>query len=260
MDIKNAKRIVVKVGTSTLTHKTGLLNIRGVEKLVKVLADIRNSGIELVLVSSGAVGVGIGKLGLEKKPEDTPTKQACAALGQCELMYTYDKYFSEYNHNVAQVLLTKDITEKPEQRKNVVNTFDCLLKMGSIPIVNENDTVSFEEIEFGDNDTLSAIVATLVCADALIMLTDTDGLYDKDPHKNPDAKLINVVSDINDDIRRAAGKRGSTLGTGGMITKVQAAEIAVNSNITTIIANGTPPEILYDILDGKTIGTKFEVK
>lgn len=258
--LSQAKRIVIKVGTSTLTYKTGLLNIRRIERLVKVLADIRNSGVEIVLVSSGSVGVGVGKLGLKERPKDTPTKQACAALGQCELMYVYDKHFSVYNHFVAQVLLTRDVIDNVERKQNVQNTFECLLGLGVVPVVNENDTVSVEEIEFGDNDTLSALVASLVNADALIILTDIDGLYDKDPRNNSDAKLIHTVDDITDEIRAFAGEKGSTLGTGGMITKVEAATIAKKAGITTIVANGEKPQLLYDILEDKQVGTKFIAK
>lgn len=255
--LSSAKRIVIKVGTSTLTHKTGLLNIRRIERLVKVLADIKNSGKEIVLVSSGSVGVGVGKLGLTEKPKDTPTKQACAALGQCELMYVYDKHFSVYNHSVAQVLLTRDVIDEPQRKLNVQNTFERLLTLGVVPVVNENDTVSVEEIEFGDNDTLSAMVATLVNADALIILTDIDGLYDKDPRKNADAKLIHTVKEITEEIRSAAGEKGSTLGTGGMITKVDAAVIAKKAGIPTVVLNGEDPKNLYDVFEEKQIGTTF---
>ncbi len=261
MDLMSkAKRVVIKVGTSTLTHKTGLLNIRRIENLVKVMADIKNSGREIVLVTSGSVGVGVGKIGLSNKPEDTPTKQACAALGQCELMYVYDKHFSVYNHSVAQILLTRDIIDDEQRKSNVRNTFDRLLSLGVVPVVNENDTVSVEEIEFGDNDTLSAIVATLVEADALIILTDIDGLYNKDPRRYDDAEIIHTVTEITDCIRASAGEKGSTLGTGGMITKVEAAQIALNAGITTIVANGKNPKLLYDIFEDKTVGTRFESK
>ncbi len=206
------------------------------------------------MVSSGAVGIGVGKLGLASRPKDTPTKQACAAIGQCELMYIYDKYFSKYNHNVAQVLLTRDIIERETRKENVTNTFNKLLEMSVIPIVNENDTVSVEELEleFGDNDTLSAIVGELVGADLLIILSDIDGLYDKDPHKNDDAKLIDVVTDINDDIIALAG------GNGGMITKIHAARHCLNAGFPMAILNGTNINQLYDLLDGKTVGTIFK--
>lgn len=258
--LKDAKKVVIKVGTSTLTHSTGMLNIRRMEELVKVISDLKNAGKDIVLVSSGAVGIGVGKLGLASRPKDTPTKQACAAIGQCELMYIYDKYFSKYNHNVAQVLLTRDIIERETRKENVTNTFNKLLEMSVIPIVNENDTVSVEELEleFGDNDTLSAIVGELVGADLLIILSDIDGLYDKDPHKNDDAKLIDVVAEINDDIIALAGGKGSELGTGGMITKIHAARHCLNAGFPMAILNGTNINQLYDLLDGKTVGTIFK--
>ena len=254
-DISQAKRIVVKVGTSTLAHKTGLMNIQRVERLVKVLADLKNSGREIILVSSGAIGVGAGKMALSARPADTPSKQACAAIGQCELMYCYDKYFSEYNHAVAQVLLTRDIIDSPERKENVVNTFCKLLHFGVIPVVNENDTVAVEEIEFGDNDTLSAIVGTLADADLLIILSDIDGVFDGDPRVNPQAKLIHRIPAITDEVRALAGDRGSTLGTGGMITKLAAAQIGLNAGFPTVIMNGSAPERLYDLFDGQAIGT-----
>lgn len=255
----NAKRVVVKVGTSSLTHRTGLLNIRRVEQLVKMLADLKNAGKDIILVSSGAVGVGVGELGLKEKPKDIPTKQACAAIGQCELMYIYDKLFSEYNHKVAQVLLTRDNVERDHRKKNVQNTFNRLLELNVIPIVNENDTVAVEELEleFGDNDTLAAIVAKLVEADLLIILSDIDGLYDKNPKEYPDAKLIDRVTVVDDQLRALAGGKGSELGTGGMVTKLNAAEIALNAGFSMLLANGQRPELLYDLLDGRHVGTIF---
>lgn len=255
--LSSAGRIVVKVGTSTLTHPSGLMNIRRVEALVKVLSDLKNSGKQIILVSSGAIGVGVGKLSLDSKPADMPTKQACAAVGQCELMYVYDKLFSEYNHRVAQVLLTRDVIEQDSRRENVINTFERLLQLGVIPIVNENDTVSTEEIEFGDNDTLSAIVSELVSAKLLILLSDIDGLYDSDPKQNPDARLIPFVDSIDKELQAAAGGKGSTLGTGGMTTKLQAGKICLAANINMIIANGENPRLLYDLMDGKQVGTLF---
>ncbi|PWL57758.1 glutamate 5-kinase [Merdimmobilis hominis] len=254
---QDAKRIVVKVGSSTLTYETGMINIRRVEKLVKVLADLRNSGKEIVLVSSGAVAVGVGKLGLKERPHDTPSKQAAAAVGQCELMYLYDKLFAEYNHNVAQILLTRDIVEVEKRTENVVNTFNRLLEMGVIPVVNENDTVAVEEIEFGDNDTLSAIVATLVGADALILMSDIDGLYTANPHENPNATLIRRVETIDDSILSIAGGAGSNRGTGGMITKIHAAQIACSKGIDMAIIQGENPDLLYDLMEGKEVGTHF---
>lgn len=264
MSITNAKRVVIKVGSSTLTHKTGLLNLRRVEQLVKVVSDLKNSGREVVLVSSGAVSVGMGKLGFSERPSDTQSKQACAAIGQCELMYMYDKLFSEYSHVVSQVLLTGDVISDEPRKQNVVNTFLRLLEYGSIPIVNENDTVSTDEIEmlktFGDNDTLSAIVSLLVGADALVILSDIDGLYDKDPHRYPDAELIPVVHNLDPSIRALAGDSAGKQGTGGMITKLNAAELVMKQGITMSILNGDNPNNLYDLFDGKQIGTLFQQK
>lgn len=257
MNISEKKRIVVKVGTSTLTHSTGRLNIRRIERLIKILSDIKNSGREVILVSSGAIGVGCGKLGITEKPEDIPTKQAIAAIGQCELMYFYDRQFSNYNHTVAQVLLTKDIVENKTRRTNCQNTLSKLLSMGMIPIINENDTVSIDEIEFGDNDTLSAIVAELVEADLLLILSDIDGLYDKDPNKDSNAKLIKEVEKIDDSIISLAKGASSKLGTGGMITKVHAAQIATRAGIDMVIMNGANPKHIYDLFENKPVGTIF---
>lgn len=250
-----ANRIVVKVGTSTLAHKTGLMNIQRMERLIKVLADLKNSGKEIILVSSGAIGVGVGKMGLKEKPTETPAKQACAAIGQCELMYCYDKYFSEYNHSVAQVLLTRDIIDNPERKQNVINTFQNLLHYGVIPVVNENDTVAVEEIVFGDNDTLSAIVGSLIDADLLIILSDIDGVFDQNPRVNPNAKLIPHIPEITDAVRALAGDHGTSLGTGGMVTKISAAQIGLDAGFPTVILNGSRPENLYDLLEGKQVGT-----
>ena len=254
----NIKRAVIKVGTSTLTYEGGRLNIRRIEKLVKTIADIRNSGIEVVLVSSGAIGVGMGKAGITKRPDCPREKQALAAIGQCELMNFYGSMFENYSHTVAQILLTKDVVDKEQMRANAKNTFEMLFTLNAIPIVNENDTVSTEQIEFGDNDTLSAIVAELVEADLLVLLSDIDGLYDKDPHKNDDAKIIEQVDIIDDNIRALAGGTGTSRGTGGMVTKIAAAEIATGAHVDMIIANGADPEILYDIFDGKKVGTLFK--
>ena len=250
-------RIVVKIGTSTLAHSTGRLNIRRIEELCKVLSDLKNAGHEIILVSSGAIGMGVGKLSLSKRPEDIPTKQAAAAVGQCELMYTYDKLFTEYNHNVAQLLITAPDIEDGVRKLNFHNTLERLLELDVLPIVNENDTVSTDEIEIGDNDTLSAIVTANVNADLLVLLSDIDGLYDSDPHKNRDAKLIETVSEINDDIMKLAGDKGSALGTGGMITKLNAAKIATEAGCEMVIANGENPCVLYDIAEGKKVGTRF---
>ncbi|MBE7051643.1 MAG: glutamate 5-kinase [Ruminococcaceae bacterium] len=254
----NSNIIVVKVGTSTLTYDGGGINIRRVEKLVKVLSDIKNSGKKVILVSSGAIGIGMGKLGISKRPECTRDKQALAAIGQCELMNYYSKLFGEYNHNVAQILLTKDVVSDPVRNENAANTFEKLLQLGIIPIVNENDTVSTEQIEFGDNDTLSATVACLAKASLLIILSDIDGLYDADPRADKNAKLIERIDKIDESIEALAGGAGTSRGTGGMITKIHAAEAATRAGIDMIIANGADPEILYDITDGKSVGTLFK--
>ena len=250
-------RIVIKVGTSTLAYPTGLINIRRVEELCRVMSDLKNAGHELVLISSGAIGMGVGKLGLGKRPTDIPTKQAAAAIGQCELMYTYDKLFGEYNHTVAQILLTGADVENETRRTNFHNTMFRLLEFGVLPVINENDTVATEEIVIGDNDTLGAIVAANVDADLLILLSDIDGLYTKDPHKYADAELIPVVEALTPEILALAEGKGSELGTGGMKTKLRAAEIAVNAGIDMIIANGSDPKLLYNVIDGKPFGTRF---
>ena len=250
-------RIVVKIGTSTLAHPTGHLNIRRVEQLCKVLSDIKNAGHEVILVSSGAIGMGVGKLGLLQRPTDIPSKQAAAAVGQCELMYTYDKLFSEYHHTVAQLLITGDDTKNEKRHENFTNTLNRLLELGALPIINENDTVATEEIVIGDNDTLAAIVAESVRADKLVLLSDIDGLYTADPRKDPDARLIHHVPVLTEEILALAGVSGSSQGTGGMITKLQAAKICLNCGCTMVIANGNDPDNLYAILDGREIGTTF---
>ncbi len=257
-DISTKKRIVIKVGTSTLTHKTGRLNIRRMERLVKTLADIQNSGREIILVSSGAIGLGMSKMGLRERPKDTPMKQACAAVGQCELMYMYDKLFGEYNLNVAQILLTRYILETP-RKNNVENTFYKLIEHNIIPVVNENDTVAIDELELavGENDSLAAHVGMFCHADLLIIMSDIDGFFDGDPRSNPDAKLIPVVDKIDDRIRALAGDAVSGLGSGGMITKINAAEIAMDAGFDMAIINGRNPNILYDLFDGKQVGTVF---
>lgn len=253
-------RIVVKIGTSTLAHETGHMNIRRVEQLCKVFSDIKNAGHEVIIVSSGAIGMGVGKLGLRERPKDIPTKQAAAAVGQCELMYTYDKLFSEYNHTVAQLLITGDDVQNEERHQNFTNTLNRLLNLGVIPIINENDTVATHEIVIGDNDTLAAIVSECVHADKLVLLSDIDGLYTADPHSNPDAKLIETINEIDDDVLALAGGKGSDLGTGGMVTKLQAARICLACGCDMIITNGSKPNNLYDIIDGKNIGTTFTEK
>ena len=250
-------RIVVKVGTSTLAHATGRLNIRHVEELVKVLSDLKNAGHEMILVSSGAIGMGVGKLNLPGRPADMPTKQAAAAVGQCELMYTYDKLFSQYNHTVAQILLTGEDVDHQDRRQNFENTMARLLELGALPIINENDTIATEEIKVGDNDTLGAIVACSVKADLLVLLSDIEGLYTADPRKNPDARLIPVVEEVTADIEALAGGVGSSLGTGGMATKLRAAKLVTAVGCDMVITNGEHPDRLYDIAGGKDVGTRF---
>ena len=250
-------RIVIKVGTSTLAHTTGCLNIRRVEQLCRTLSDLKNAGHEIILVSSGAIGMGVGKLSLKERPTDMATKQAAAAVGQCELMYTYDKLFGEYNHTVAQILLTGEDVENEKRRTNFHNTMFRLLELGALPIINENDTVATDEIVIGDNDTLAAIVASEISADLLVLLSDIDGLYTKDPHKYSDASLIPVVEKLTPEILALAEGKGSELGTGGMKTKLRAAQIATKAGMDMIIANGADPMILYKISDGEAFGTKF---
>ena len=250
-------RITVKVGTSTLAHATGRLNIQRMEGLCKVLSDLKNAGHEIILVSSGAIAMGFGKLNLSERPKDVPTKQASAAVGQCELMHVYDKIFAEYGINTAQILLTTEDTEDETRRHNVHNTFDALLETKSLPIVNENDTVAVEEIEFGDNDSLAAVVSRVSNADLLVIFTDMDGLFDDNPRENPEARLIPVVHEINDDLRAIAGGAGTANGTGGMITKLHAAELCNEKNIPMFVVNGAKPEILYDLADGRLAGTLF---
>ena len=253
-------RIVVKIGTSTLAHPTGHLNIRRVEELCKTMSDIKNAGHELILVSSGAIGMGVGKLGLRERPKDIPGKQAAAAVGQCELMYVYDKLFSEFHHTVAQLLITNDNMVNETRHLNFTNTLNRLLELGALPIINENDTVATDEIVIGDNDTLAAKVAETVKADLLILLSDIDGLYTADPHRDPEAKLLNKVTKIDEYILNLAGVSSTKQGTGGMITKLHAAEICLGCGCDMVIANGKNPENLYDILDGKDVGTMFSAK
>ena len=250
-------RIVIKIGTSTLTHSTGNLNIRRVEELCKVMSDIKNAGHEVILVSSGAIGMGVGKLGLLERPTDVPTKQAAAAVGQCELMYFYDKIFGEYHHIVAQLLITGEDIANDTRHQNFSNTLNRLLQLGALPIINENDTVGTREIVIGDNDTLAAIVAESVKADLLILLSDIDGLYTADPHKDPNAVLLHKVTKIDDYIMNLAGVSSTKQGTGGMVTKLHAAEICLSCGCDMVIANGKNPDNLYAILDGQDVGTKF---
>ena len=251
-------RIVIKVGTSTLTYSTGRLNIRRVEELVKVISDIKNAGNEVIFVSSGAIGMGMGKMNLRSRPSDMPSKQAVAAVGQCELMYTYDRLFSKYNHTVAQILLTAEDTDYEQRRENFNNTINRLLDYGVLPVINENDTIATSEISVGDNDTLAAIVAVVTNADLLVLLSDIDGLYTSDPSSNPEAELIKEVDQIDESIISCAGGSVSGLGTGGMSTKIKAAKLVTGHGCDMIITNGDKPEVLYDIMDGKHPGTLFK--
>ena len=248
----------MKVGTSTLTHATGMLNIRKIEHLCRVLCDIENSGVKLVLVSSGAVSAGWVKMGLTHTPDTVSEKQAAAAIGQCELMSLYDKYMGEYGYVVAQLLLTKDVVDVPLRRENAQSTLGLLLERRCIPIVNENDTVSFEGIKIGGNDILAAYVAAISDADLLINLSDVDGFFDSNPSENPDAKLIPVVERVDDEVLRLAGGAGTTRGTGGMRAKLDAARICYDACVPMIIANGANPDILYDLCNGKHMGTLFK--
>ncbi len=250
-------RIVVKVGTSTLTHATGRINIRLVEQLCKVLSDVKNAGHEVILVSSGAIGMGMGKMNLRERPLDMPSKQALAAVGQCELMYVYDRYFSEYSHTIAQVLLTGEDLRNEQRHRNFRNTMLRLLELDALPILNENDTVATEEVAVGDNDTLAAEVSVSVRADLLVILTDIDGLYTADPRTDPSARLIPEVRELTPEILAAAGGNGSSLGTGGMSTKLHAASICMEAGIHMVIVNGARPDVLYDVAAGKAVGTHF---
>ena len=254
-------RIVVKVGTSTLAHATGRLNIQRMERLCRVLSDLKNAGHEIILVSSGAIGMGVGKLNLPGRPADMPSKQAAAAVGQCELMYTYDKQFTEYSHTVAQLLLTGEDIKSEQRSRNVRNTLSRLLELGALPIINENDAVATDEIgvenTIGENDSLSAIVAAAIGADLLVLLSDIDGLYDKDLRRHPDARLIPTVERVDDELFTLAEDSSTGLGTGGMITKLRAAAIATEAGCEMVIANGSKPEVLYDIAAGRPAGTRF---
>ena len=244
-------RIVIKIGTSTLAYPTGHLHIRRTEELCRTVSDIKNAGHEILLVSSGAIGMGVGKLSLKERPSDIPTKQAAAAVGQCELMYTYDRLFGAYNHTVAQILLTGDDFNHADRLTNVRNTMRRLLELGALPVINENDSIATDEIKVGDNDTLSAYVAVQTGADLLILLSDINGLYTADPHTDPSAQLITQVHGITEEIRRLAGGEGSALATGGMRTKLHAAEICGANGCDMVIANGADPSILYAIIEGR---------
>ncbi len=258
--LQSSRRLVIKVGSSTLTHATGALNLRRISRLVAVLSDFKNAGKEIVLVSSGAVSAGVAKVGREH-PQSIAEKQAMAAIGQSELMKLYDQLFSAYGHTVAQILLTRDVLDNPHRRELAENTFASLLSMGCLPIVNENDPVSTDELtKFGGNDILSAYVATVCHADVLINLSDVDGLYDSDPRQNPEAKLISRVDTITPEMLSGAGGAGTSRGTGGMVAKLTAADIATKAGIPMFIMNGHDPDILYALLDGQKVGTYFSVK
>lgn len=259
-NIQDAKTIVVKVGTSTLTHPSGMLNLRRIDALVKTLSDLQNSGRRMILVSSGAVGAGLAKIGFLRRPDSIVEKQAAAAVGQCELMNMYEVRFAAYGHKVAQILMTRFTVEHEVMYKNAEGTFRLLLEKGCIPIVNENDSVSCEELEFGGNDFLAAYVACMTKADLLINMSDVDGLYDSNPRENPNAKLIPLVEKFDEHILQMAGGAGTARGTGGMKAKINAAIIAAESGISSMIVNGANPEILYDIMDGKSCGTLFAVE
>ena len=253
-------RIVIKIGTSTLTYQNGCVNIRRIETLCKIVADLMNAGNEVILVSSGAIGMGVGKLHLGDRPTEIALKQACAAVGQCELMYTYDKLFAEYNRTVAQILLTAPDLECPDRHAKFSDTVRTLLSLSVLPIINENDTVATAEIVFGDNDTLAAEVAVSVGADLLVLLSDIDGLFTADPHQDPDAVLIEEVRELDDSIMALGGGAGTSLGTGGMQTKLRAARIATEGGADMLITNGAYPERLYASLDGGRVGTRFYAK
>ena len=250
-------RIVVKVGTSTLAYGTGRLNIRHTEQLVKVLSDLKNEGHEVILVSSGAIGMGVGKLSLPQRPKDTASKQACAAVGQCELMYTYDKLFAEYSHTFAQLLVTWEDFDHPHRLNNLQNTLERLIQLGAVPVINENDPISTEEYSLGDNDRLGALIAKYTHADLLVLLSDIDGLYTADPHTHPEATLIHRVESVTPEIEQLGGGSNSGLGTGGMSAKLTAAKIATGAGVDMVIANGANANVLYDIVDGKDVGTRF---
>lgn len=260
MEFKDFKRIVIKVGSSTLTYENGKPNLRRIEQLCRVVSDLRNRDIEVIIVSSGAVAVGVNRLRLPERPSDTRGKQAAAAVGQCDLMSIYDRNLAEYGYVSAQILLNRDVIEHEDRKNNVINTFNALLEFGAVPIVNENDSVSVEEIVFGDNDNLSAIVASLVEAQGLIILTDIDGYYDDDPRENPDARLIHSLDKITDEMIEAAGGNGTSRGTGGMRTKLEAARFASLHGTQTIIMSGDNPKKIFDVFDGHSVGTHIKVK
>ncbi|MCL2638252.1 MAG: glutamate 5-kinase [Oscillospiraceae bacterium] len=256
VDLSGKKRVVIKVGTSNIAHKTGNINIKRVENLVRVIAEVRSSGREVIFVTSGAISVGMARMNLTSRPTETAAKQACAAIGQSALMNIYDTEFAKYDRIVAQILMTRDVVSNKERRQNVKNTLERLLEMGVVPIINANDTVSLEELDFDENDTLSAMVAKLAEADLLIMFTDVDGLYDKNPAE-PDAKLIPVVEKITQEMIHAAKGKGSELSSGGMLTKLEAAMLAKEDDIPSVILNGERLEILYDLFENNAVCTVF---
>ncbi len=255
--LKYRKKIVLKIGSTSLTHANGKLNLLRIDKLARVIIDLHNEGKEIILVSSGAIATGAGKMGIEKKPENKIMKQALAAIGQAELMKIYDKFFDEYNKTIGQVLLTKDGIENSLRRRNARNTINELLKLKVIPVINENDTVITDEIEFGDNDILSATVASLINADLLIILSDIDGVYTEDPRKNPEAKLISKVTAGENNLGKFIFNNDSKFGTGGMKSKLLAADTCMENGIDMVITNGSNPKVIYDILNGKDVGTFF---
>ena len=253
-------RTVIKIGSSTLTYSNGCVNIRRIEALCKIISDMMNSGCEIILVSSGAIATGVGKLNLREKPKDIAGKQAMAAIGQCELMFLYDKFFGEYGNITGQLLVTKDDFDDEERHRNLHNSFMKLFEYGAIPVINENDSVAVDEIVFGDNDSLSAHVAKIVDADLLVILTDIDGLFSANPREDENAVLIHCVEEITDETLAIAGGSGTSRGTGGMITKIHAAQIATEAGINTVVMNGSDPEEIYKLLDGRQIGTLFKAK
>jgi len=256
----SAKRIVVKIGSSTLTHDNGNLNLHRIELLARTLSDIKNSGIEVVLGSAGAVSAGIARTHLNRRPHSVEEKMALAAVGQSELMRIYERFFSSYGHTVGQILMTKDVIDNPVRREAAEGTFRTLIEMGCIPIVNENDSVSYEEIKFGGNDTLSAYVSIVCHADLLINMTDIEGFYDSDPRKNPNAKLVERIDVIDESVYAAAGGAGSDRGTGGMYSKIKAADLVTNAGIPMMIVKGTDPAVLYSVLEGDAKGSFFAAK
>lgn len=257
MNISDANRVVIKVGSSSLTHSNGRPNFRKIEKLAQVICDLKNLGKQIILVSSGAIAVGTGRLNLSEKPSETRFKQAVAAIGQCDLMSIYDKCFSEYGYVTGQILLTRDVVENEKRKQNVINTIDALLELGVVPIINENDSVATDEIEFGDNDNLSAIVAKLSSSDLLVIMSDIEGYFDSDPRENADAHLLATVTEVTDEMIAEAGGSGTARGTGGMKTKLEAAKFANSNNIDVVIMSCERPQKLYDLFEDRSVGTHF---